>query len=245
MNTSWRKYFVLIVAVAACTTNAAVGALAADEGKTANIELTLQDGDVRAAIQAFFQAAGVNYAIDPEVQGVVPSLSFKGVPFEVALRSLVKAAGLVYRVSDGIYIISKKPDVSTTTASLSTTLPTTTDTTVVDTTTAEETIIEKVPLSNTGASEILAMMNGNTSGSSYGYGSYGGYGGGFGGYGGGFGSYGGYGGGFGGYGGGFGSYGGYGGGFGSYGGYGGYGSYGSYGSYGRSSYGGYGGYRSW
>jgi len=230
MNTSWRKYFFLIVAIAACTASAVAGALAADEGKTANIELTLQDGDVRAAIQAFFQAAGVNYAIDPEVQGVVPSLSFKGVPFEVALRSLVKAAGLVYRVSDGIYIISKKPDVSTTTASLSTTLPTTTDTTVVDTTTAEETTIEKVPLSNTGASAILAMMNGNTSGSSYGYGSYGGYGGGFGGYGGGFGSYGGYGG-----------YGGYG----SYGGYGGYGSYGSYGSYGRSSYGGYGGYRSW
>lgn len=244
MNKPWRKYFALIVAVTACTASVVVGSLAADNGKTTNIELTLQDGDVRAAIQAFFQAAGVNYAIDPEVQGVVPSLSFKGVPFEVALRSLVKAAGLVYRVSDGIYIISKKPEVSTTTTSLSTAPSTTTETTVVDTTTAEETIIEKVPLSNTGASEILAMMSGNTSSSSYGYGSYGGYGG-FGGYGG-YSSYGGYG-GFGGYGG-YGGFGGYGGGFGSYGGYGGYGSYGGYGGYGRSSYGGYGGYgsyRSW
>lgn len=223
------------------------------------VNLDLKDVDVRAAIEAMFKNTGKNFAIDPNVIGTVPAVSFKDVPFETALRNLTRSAGLVFRVDgdSSIYIISKRPENASGAAGsggavsgaglvAGVNLP------AVDTPIESETIIEKVPLNYTSASEILAMLGGDSRG-------YGGYGGMMGGYGGMMGGYGG--GTMGGYGGGMmggfgGSYGGgMMGGFGgsSYGGYGGssYGGYGSsggvrYGSgYGGGGYGGYGGYRGW
>ena len=228
MKTRTWELLALLILVAASTCWICAVAQAAD-ATNPTVNLDLKDVDVRSAIEALFKNTGRNFAIDPLVTGVIPSLSFKDVAFDQALRNLVKTAGLVYRQDGDIYLISKKPD-ATSTAGVATAVAV--DTAVVDTTTAPETQIEKVPLSNTGAGELLSMMNGNNSG--------GGYGGGMGGYGG---SMGGYGGGMGGYGGGMGGYGnssrgGYGGGS-SYGGYGGSSSRGGYG--GGSSYGGYGG----
>jgi hypothetical protein len=245
-----RKRIILICAAVWVIMALAPTAWAAN-GDEPTINLDLKDVDVRAAIEALFKNTGRNYAIDAEVQGVIPSVSFKDVPFEQALRNLLKTAGLVYRVDGNIYYISKKPPASISPTSGLTSVTADVGATV-DTTTAEETVIEKVPLSNTGATEILSMMGGSSTGT--GYGGYGGYGGMMGGYGGMMGGYGGYGGmmgGYGGYGGmmgsygggygrsGYGGYGGYGGGFGgSYGGYGGgYSGYGGYsGGYGGSSY---------
>lgn len=182
------------------------------------INLELSDVDARAAIKMLFQSTGRNYAIDPDVLGTIPSLSFKDVPFDQALKSLLKSAGLVYRMDGDIYIIQKKPDVTNLNAN---TAPPT-EMAVVETTATEETTIEKVPLNNVGASELLDMMSG-TGGSSSNRGGWGGnnsWGGG---------NMGNLGGNMGGYGGGMGGYGG--------------GNYGG-GNYGRSSYGGgsYGGY---
>jgi len=206
---------------------------AAEDNSTVSLEL--KDADVKSAIESLFRGRGRNYSITQEVSGVVPSLSISGVSFDQALKSLLKSSGLVYRVESSVYIISKKPDVSAT-ALVDATATAATDTAATDTTTTVETIIDKIPLSNTGASEILSIMKGETNNSygSGGYGNSGGYGGS---------SYGGYGGGSG-YGGGYGgsSYGGssYGGGYGGS----------SYGSSNRSSYGSssrssYGSNRSW
>ena len=222
------------------------------------VSLELKDADVRSAIESLFRGRNRNYSIAQDVSGVIPSCSISGLPFDQALKSLLKSAGLVYRVENSVYMISKKPETSTAGLVDTSAVALGTDTASVDTTTTVESIIDKIPLSNTGASEILSIMQG--SGVSGGYGGYSGYGGGMmggmmGGYGGGYGGgmMGGYGGGYGGYGGGYGGYGGgynrgsYGGGYGGYGG--GYGGYG--GGYNRGSYGGGyggsygGGYRSW
>jgi hypothetical protein len=214
-----------------------------------NVTLELKDLDVRSAIQALFRNSGKNFAIDPNASGRIPALSFKDVPFDKALSSLLKSVGLIHRYDGNIYIISKKiestppPEVAYTPG----TLP------EVEQPVAEEVVIDKVPLNYSSATEILAAMSGD---SGRGYGGFSGYGGGMGGYGGGMGGYGGMGmmGGMGGYGGGMmGGMGGYGGmgmmgGMSSMGGMGGYGGYGGgmtggYGGYGGSrSYGSYGGY---
>ncbi len=237
------RWLCFAAACAALTIWAGVPVLAADApaaiGSSVNIDL--KDTDVKSAIEALFRGTGKNYSIDSNVQGTISALSIKDVPFDTALKSLAKSAGLVYRQDAGVYIISLKPQITQT--------PTAPDAmgpmAAVDPTTEEpELKIEKIPLNNTSASEILSILRNNNDRSYGGYGMMGGYGGG---------SYGGYGGGNFGSGNFGGNYGGYGTSF-SGGGYGGYGgsSYGNFGrSYGGYSGGGYGGgygsggYRSW
>jgi type II secretory pathway component HofQ len=232
--------FLLIVLVLTVPAVAQVSGTSQDD----TVNLDLKDVDVRAAIEALFRGTGKNYAIDPNVSGTVPSVQFRNVPFETALRNLTRSAGLVYRIDNAsnIYIISKKPDVSAVTSSVTSQLPSVSNSTstYVDTTTTEREVkIEKIPLNYASASEILDMLGGG-GGRTYGYGGYPSYG--YGSYG--YGSYPSY---------GYGSYPSYG--YGSYG----YGSYPSYGygnyyggyyggirNYGYGSYGGYGsGYRIW
>lgn len=216
---------------------------------TDSVNLELKDVEVKSAIEVLFRNTGKNFSIDQNVQGIIPALSIKDVPFDAALKSLAKSAGLVYRVDGGVYIISKKPEVS---ANAVATAPVV-DSSIVETPTTEPEIrIEKITLNNVSASEILSILQGqDRTYGGYGFGGYGNSG--YGGYGnsryggnGGYGGYGGYGGSRYGSGGGYGGYGGYGNsGFGGYGGYGGYGSGSrSYGGYGGSGYsGGYG--RGW
>jgi len=238
MLTRWIAVVMLAVLVAGF---GLATALIAQEDNSP-VSLDLKDADFKSAIESLFRGRNRNYSIGQDVAGVIPSLSISGVPFDQALKSLLKTAGLVYRVENSVYIISKKPETSAM-AIIDTSAALAADTSAVDTTTTVESRIEKVGLYNTGASEILGIMQGSgTSGSgSYGsgYGMMGGMGGGMGGYG----MMGGMGGGMGGYGGGGGGYGGGGYGGGGYGGggYGGYGGGSNRGSYGGGGYGG-GGY---
>lgn len=231
------------VLVAALTISIGAPILAAEAAQS-NVNLDLKDTDVKSAIEALFRGTGKNYSIDSNVQGTISALSIKDVPFDAALKSLTKSSGLVFRQDAGVYIISVRPDTSQLTSGGGAAAPAT-ELASVDPTTAEpELKIEKIPLSNTSATEILAILGGNNNNNTRSYGGYGmgsgmGMQGGYGGYGGGMNS------GYGGYGGGMNSgYGGYGGGTNSgYGGYGGYGSNRSNGS-GYGGYGGYGGYSS-
>ncbi|MHB9036087.1 MAG: secretin and TonB N-terminal domain-containing protein [Armatimonadota bacterium] len=232
-----------VLATAACLPAAEMTSLAKS---SETISLDLKDVDVRSAIEAVFRNTGKNFALDPNVAGTIPSVSFRDVPFETALKSLTKTAGLVFRMDQNIYLISKKPEVASAPESVG---PPSGSPEVESPTSSPDVVIDKVPLNYSSPSEILAVMGGGGreyGGFGGGYGGYGGYGGGMGGYGGGYGGMGGYGGGmmggvgnlgFGGMGGGYGggsSYGGYGSSGSSYGGYGGYG--GNYGSgYGSNS----------
>ena len=233
------QYRLIIVALAVAAVASGVISVPVRAADDPLISIELQDGDVKTAIQALFKGTGLNYTLGQDVEGVIPSVSISNVPFSQALRSILKTAGLVMRIENGIYTISKKPETSP--YDVTGTTATATDTVAVDTTTTVETTIEKVALNNASPREILDIMRGGQGSGGYG-GGYGGMmGGGYGGMmGGGYGGMmgGGYGGMMGGgYGGGYG--GSYGGGYGGRGSYG--GSYGG-GSYGGGSYGGsYGG----
>ena len=236
-HVKWTIMFVIVVLLIGLVPTAVC---AAESNELITIDF--KDLDVNAAIEAMFRNTGRNFAIDPEAKDIrVGSLSFKGVPFDTALKNLLKSAGLTYRMDANIYLISKKATSAFGLVPGAPTAPTSDPLAAVDVTTTQETIIDKVPLSNAGASEILNMMGGNTGSTTSGFGSFGGGSGGGGGFGGG---------GFGGGGSGFGGGSSYGGGGG--GGYGGGSSYGGGGGGygGGSSYGGGGGYggggsRSW
>lgn len=236
MRSRYTKLIVAILAVVMALGIGCAAAYAADT--TGNVSLDLKDVDVRAAIESLFRGTGKSFTIDQEVQGTIAVLVIRDAPFDTALKTLAKTAGLVYRLDNNIYLIQKKQVVPEVAA------PVAQDTTVeIQETTTEETVIDKIPLSNTGASELLSMMNGQTGNGNSGYGNSGFGNSGFGG--GGFGnSGGGFGGGFGnsgfggnsgyggnsGFGGGYGGSSGYGGGYGGNSGYGG----GFGGSYGRT-----------
>ena len=166
----------IFAAVAVLMVMSCAIAIAADDD--APVTLDLKDVDVKAAIESLFRGTGRNFSIAQDVDGTIPSLSFRNVPFNQALKNLLKTAGLVYRVENSVYMINKKPDVTATTT---TTQTTTTETETKDDTTTEESVIDKVPLNNMGASEILSIMSGsNNQNGGYGNSSYGGYGGGMG-----------------------------------------------------------------
>ena len=85
------------------------------------------------------------------------------VPFDQAFKSLLKTAGLVYRIEGGVYMITKKPDANPYTSTVDTGLAAVAPgaETAIDTTTTVESIIDKVPLNNMGATEMLGIMSGN------------------------------------------------------------------------------------
>lgn len=144
------------------------GAAFAQQTAQPNVNLDLKDTDVKSAIEALFRGTGKNYSIDSNVTGTISALSIKDVPFETALKSLTKSAGLVYRQDGGVYLVSVRPDTSNLVAA-SSPIP---EAPYIDATTDEPEIkIEKIPLNNVSATEILSILN--NSDTNRGYGGYG------------------------------------------------------------------------
>lgn len=141
--------------------------VAAADNTTVNLELT--DVDARAAIKMLFQSTGKNYAIDSDVSGTIPSVVLRDLPFDQALRSLLRSAGLVHRMDGDVYIITKKPEVTAPVTGVA--APGTE--VIPEQTATEETQIEKIPLNNVGASEILSMISGSGSTGGSMFGTYG------------------------------------------------------------------------
>ena len=155
------KWIAVIAALAAASAMMCAPAHAADGDTVTDdtVTLELRDVDVKTALEALFRGRGHSYSLSPDAQGIIiPTLLFEDVSFDVALKHLLNSAGLVRRIQDGIYQISKKPEVSSYAAQPPTAVTTEV---AVDTTTISESTIEKIPLLNTGASEVLAIMSGN------------------------------------------------------------------------------------
>ncbi len=179
-----RRVYKVLLMVMATAMFLGICALAFAQDAVKNVSLDLKDVDVKAAIESLFRGTGMNFTIDQDVTGSIPSLSIQGVTFDVALKSLTKTAGLTYRKDNGIYQIQKKQPVTEVTSGATPT--TTTDLAAVDATTTPEVIIDKIPLNHVGASELLGYLNGSggtngSGGGGFGGGGFGNQGGGFGG----------------------------------------------------------------
>jgi hypothetical protein len=75
------------------------------------ISVELQDADIRVALQQIFNAAKVNYTIDPSIKGTVTA-TFSTTPLHTVLEMLTKyaPAPLTYRFENGVYsILPKEP----------------------------------------------------------------------------------------------------------------------------------------
>lgn len=73
------------------------------------VTLNVTDSPARNVLDSLFRGSGINYAIDPAVTAVIHSLSIKDVPMQEALRTVCRSADLVYRVDNGVVMISTKP----------------------------------------------------------------------------------------------------------------------------------------
>lgn len=165
------KAKVLILTIIVCLF-AGVGLYAQNSANDPLVSLDLRDVDVRSAIDMLFRGTGKNYTIASDVQGMIASFKATNVPFDTALKSLTRSANLVYRVDQGMYHITNKPDPSTTGAMGMGGIPgvgAAAPTTIIETTATRETIIDKIPLNHIGATELLAMISGGSmSGGGYG-----------------------------------------------------------------------------
>ena len=201
------------------------------------ITLELKDSPIKVALDSLFLGKGLNYVVDQSVSGTVGTLSLKEVPFDQALKVLLKSADppLVYRKDGDVYIISVKkeePLPNPGIDNLSTRIP---DEPIP----ANDIKMEKIALNCVDAFDLKDLIQGGDTRNSGSAGGFGGMGGGMNsGFGGMSGGMGGFGGGMGGFGGGFGGM------SGGYGGSSGYGGSGYGGSgYGGGGFGGAGGYR--
>lgn len=160
--------------------------------ETVDLDLTMAPID--SALKILFSGKGLNYTLDSNVQGIVKEVHLKGVPFDTALKTLLKQVDppLVYRKEGDVYLISVKkdvPKVDTVTTTIDTSAG---GTSTVESLKGEDMKLEKITLRFLDAYELKAMIEGGTD-TSRGYGGTGwgsgntGFGGGWGGNTGGFG----------------------------------------------------------
>ncbi len=72
------------------------------------ITLDLKNATVQDALSAVFAETGAKYVLAEGVHGEIPCLNVSGVSFETALKCVLRACELSYRVENGIYIIEPK-----------------------------------------------------------------------------------------------------------------------------------------
>jgi type II secretory pathway component GspD/PulD (secretin) len=80
--------------------------------KDRKVTIEFNSADLRTALASLFKSVDVNYVIENDVEGTVTA-SLKDVTFEVALKHLLKSAGmaqsLTYRIEDSVYRIATRP----------------------------------------------------------------------------------------------------------------------------------------
>ena len=83
------------------------------QDRNGQINMDLEQVDVREALRALFKSMGTSYSVAPEVQGVV-TVNLHNVPFETALQNVLKQVNATYRLVGGVYEIvnreEPKPD---------------------------------------------------------------------------------------------------------------------------------------
>ncbi len=76
----------------------------------ARITVDYRDADIRTALKQLFDTAGVDYSLDPAVQGYI-TLKLTDQPFNIALRSILRSSQtpLTYSVENRIYTVRPRP----------------------------------------------------------------------------------------------------------------------------------------
>ena len=169
-----RQSILVLISLAVVLTAAAGTAMAQTVGSEKLITLSLQDTPVRTAVDMIFREAGLNYAFEGSISGVV-NVNLTDVPFDQALQVVLRSAGLTMRRENNTYMIGPKKEVQPV-AQTSQDLMS-----VEDTEIARDTSLEKIRINFADVNEIGAIFGAQYQGGQSGMGGgYGGYGGGMG-----------------------------------------------------------------
>ena len=127
---------------------------------TDRVTLDLRDVPIRDALDALFRGRQAGYVLDNSVaqNPVTVNALIRDQPFDVALNTILRSAGLRATRQQGTYLITVRQPVDQT-GMATATAPTTTDVTATDTT-AQQTTVVKIPLFH--ASPEVAQLLGGT-----------------------------------------------------------------------------------
>jgi len=81
---------------------------AADEPPRINLEA--KDMPLSQVLDTLFKGTGLSYTVDPMIGQLRVTAVLRNVGFEIALRNVTKAAGVVYRIDGETYAFSSRPD---------------------------------------------------------------------------------------------------------------------------------------
>jgi type II secretory pathway component HofQ len=155
-----RRFIAIIVLT---LTICACSALQAAPDLNKNVSIDLKDAPLKTALEILGKDSGLNYIIEPGVQGRSVTVNLQDIPLGVALQKIVSAAGLTISQEGGVYTIGVRKQ-----------LPTSTDMAPIapETATVErKSSTEKIPIGYADANDIAAIFG--FSGSNYGAGGYG------------------------------------------------------------------------
>ncbi len=79
----------------------------------ARVTLSLVGADIKAALSKLFEGTGQSYVLDSTVvEGIPITVTLNDVEFYKALAAVCEAAGLQYHQGDGVWVITKRPDMA-------------------------------------------------------------------------------------------------------------------------------------
>jgi hypothetical protein len=99
------------IAMSVCLVSAQTSTPSSSGETSKHVTIQFKDVPIKSAIQMLFDGTGLNYAVDPTVQGTV-NVSLVDVPFADALSTILKISNppLTVRKENGIYMIAPQKE---------------------------------------------------------------------------------------------------------------------------------------
>lgn len=98
-----------LVVVVALALGLAAAAVAQQQDNAPRVSLELRGVTVSNALQALFKMnRGSNFVVESGSDAMIQHVKLSDIPFAVAMKRIVGAAGLTYRMVDGIYVVSQR-----------------------------------------------------------------------------------------------------------------------------------------
>lgn len=114
-----------------------------------NVDIEFRDTSIKTVLDALFRSVDRSYVL--EAEGIEPvNVLIKDVPFETALRTILKAHGLTYTVDGGVYMIQRQqPQVTEQEIPAGEEIPIPVENTPV---------LEKITLNNVSVQDVAAIL---------------------------------------------------------------------------------------
>jgi len=114
-----------------------------------NVSIEFRDTSIKTVLDTLFKAVNRSYVLEPGIVEPVNVL-IKDVPFETAIRTILKAYGLTCTVDGGVYLIQRQHPLATVQE-----MPPEKE---IPTPVQETTVYEKITLNNVDVRDVAAIL---------------------------------------------------------------------------------------